>query len=349
MQVTYQCNIECKHCGPYCSPREKDWMTIDEILDLIRQAGELGAFNIVFTGGEPTLLKKDFITALRYIRDETPILLTRVVTNGKWATSYMAAYKLLKEWKEAGLVELNISCGEFHQEYVPISSVVNAFRAARDLDYKTVLMAGEFLAEGKGKYSLDDYVAALGENLLSPNLMSPYVSEWHGFSCGAAMRHGRGKDFIKEEDMILHPEEEIQSLCADVLSAITVHPNGNATACCGVMVREESLLNIGNWREQPLREMVEAANNDIVLNWIRYVGLKDMKGWLKEKDPTLQLSDKYATICDLCAELVYDKRCQELLVEHGHERIDDIIANKVAMDATLYNTEQFNYAEAMTE
>jgi hypothetical protein len=344
MQVTYQCNIECKHCGPYCGPREYEWMALDEMKDLIQQAGELGAFNVVFTGGEPTLMKKDLLTLLRYIKDETPILSTRIVTNGKWAASYLKAHQLLKQWKEAGLHEVNISCGEYHQEFVPIASVANAYRAARDLDFKTVLLAGEFLAEGKGKLSPEDFKREVGEELMTPQQMSPYTSERHGMTCGAAMNYGRGKEFLKEEDLMYFEEEDIPSLCDDVLKVITVHPNGNTTACCGIMVREESLLNIGNWREQRLRPMVEAANDDIILNWIRYVGLRDMKRWLKEKDPSLQFRDKYITICDLCAEIVYNKRCQEILIEQGHERIDDVVANKIAQDATYYDSEGFSYA-----
>ena len=342
MQVTYQCNIECKHCGPYCGPKETDWMTVEEIKDLIGQAAELGAFNVVFTGGEPTLLGKDLITILRFIKEETSIQSTRIVTNGKWATSYDRATRLLKEWKEAGLDEINISCGEYHQEFVPISSVATGFRAARDVGYSTVLLAGEFLVEGKGKISPRDFMNEVGEELLSPDLMSPYVSEHHGMSCGAAMNYGRGKHYIKEEDMMYQNEETISSLCSDVLATITVHPNGNTTACCGVMVRDESLLNIGNWREQRLRPMMEAANQDIILNWIRYLGLKDMKRWLLDKDPTIKFTDKFINICDLCAQMVYNKRCQQLLIQLGHERADDIIANKVAMDSTVY-AEQFDY------
>lgn len=336
MQVTYQCNIECKHCGPYCGPREYDWMTLDEILSLISQANELGASTVVFTGGEPTLMKKDLITVLNFIRDHTAIENTRLVTNGKWATTYDAAHRKLAELKEAGLVELNVSCGEYHQEFVPVQSVANAFLAARDLDYKTVLLAGEFLEDGKGKFTPQMFKDAIGEELLPPEMMSPYISEYHGLSCGAAMNYGRGKTELKEEDLIYQEDEAIQSLCSDVLTAITVHPNGNTTACCGIMVREESLLNIGNWREQQLRPMLEAAHNDIILNWIRYVGLKDMKQWLLEKDPTLQFKDKFINICDLCAQIVYNKRAQELLINHGHERAGDIIANKVAQDATIY-------------
>ncbi|HZN12283.1 MAG TPA: radical SAM protein [Blastocatellia bacterium] len=344
MQVTYQCNIECKHCGPFCGPREYDWMTLGEMKDLIAQAAELGALNVVFTGGEPSLLGKDLMTLLHFIRDQTPIQSTRIVTNGKWASSYQTAHRLLKEWKEAGLQEVNISCGEYHQEFVPVETVAVAYKAARDLDFVTVLLAGEFLKEGKGKFPPQVFKDAVGEELLQPDVMSPYASRCHGMSIGAAMNYGRGKDYVKEEEMVLEPEGAIPSICSDVLTAITVHPNGNTTACCGIMVREESLLNIGNWREQRLRPMLEAAHQDVVLNWIRYLGLHDMKRWLREKDPTLQFRDKYTSICDLCAELVYNKRCQELLNQYGGERADDIIANKIVMDATVYEPARFNYA-----
>lgn len=345
MQVTYQCNIECKHCGPYCGPQERDWMTLEEMKGLIRQAGELGARNVVFTGGEPTLLGKDLITLLHFIRDETPITSTRMVTNGKWATSYARARRLADSWREAGLEELNISCGEFHQEFVPIEDVATAFKASRDAGFPTVLLAGEFLKEGRGKFTPQMFAEAVGEKLMPLEVTSPYLSSCHAMSVNTAMNYGRGKEYIKEEDIVLRPEGTIPSLCSEVLTAITVHPNGNTTACCGVMMREESLLNIGNWREEPLRPMLEAAHQDIILNWIRYVGLHDMKRWLKEKDPALQFRDKYTNICDLCAEIVYNKRCQEVLREHGHERADDIIASKVVLDATIYEPARFTYAE----
>src|SRR5439155_19620534 len=112
----YQCNIECGHCGPYCGPAERDWMTVDEIKDLISQAGVLGVTNVVFTGGEPTLLGPRLTDVLRFIRDETSIRSTRLVTNAAWAKTPAAAMERLRVWRDAGLEELNVSCGEYHQE-----------------------------------------------------------------------------------------------------------------------------------------------------------------------------------------------------------------------------------------
>jgi MoaA/NifB/PqqE/SkfB family radical SAM enzyme len=114
MQVTYQCNIACKHCGPYCAPDQKEWMTLPEMKDLIQQASELGVRNVVFTGGEPSLLGDDLPVLLHYLHDELGIPFSRIVTNGKFATSYDKAHRIFKKWRDAGLAEVNISCGEFH-------------------------------------------------------------------------------------------------------------------------------------------------------------------------------------------------------------------------------------------
>jgi hypothetical protein len=197
----------------------------------------------------------------------------------------------------------------------------------------TVLLAGEFLKEGHGQFTPQMYEEAVGERLMSPDDISPYASRCLGMSQSPAMPYGRGKDYIKPHQLQMAEEAKVPSLCRDVLTVITVHPNGNTTACCGIMVRDESLLNIGDWRQSRLKEIVTAANQDIVLNWIRYLGLKDMKDWLKAKDPTLQFRDQYQNICDLCAEIVYNPRCQEILIKEGAERRDDILVNKVAIDA----------------
>lgn len=244
------------------------------------------------------------------------------------------------------LDELNVSCGEYHQEFVPLASVANAYRAAVDLDYKTVLLAGEFLAEGKGRWTPKDFWAAVGEELLPPDLQSPFVNFRHGMSCGAAMCSGRGEHFIKREDVISAPLSQIKSRCSDVLTAITAHPNGNLTACCGVMVREDSLLTIGNWRKSSLKTILEAADQDVILNWIKYVGLKDMRQWLQAKDPSLHFRDTYTNICDLCQELMYNDRCQELLVAHAAERQRDVVTHRLAVEVAAGSDGTFRYGPA---
>ena len=324
-------------------------MTPDEIRDLVRQAADLGAHNVVFTGGEPTLLGKELPVLLRFIRDEAGIASTRLVTNGLWATSYAVARRLLAGWQEAGLVELNISCGEYHQEFVPLERVVHAWRAARDLDYATVLLAGEFTADGQGRTTPDVIRRAIGEPLPPPELASPFARRVRGLSCGAAMNYGRGLKELSPALLRHQSEERIPSRCTDLLSAITCHPHGRVTACCGIMVRDDSLLTIGDWRQERLRPLLEAAHDDLILNWIRYLGLKDMKAWLRRKDPSLAQRTEYISICDLCADLIYDPRSRAILLEHGEERRGDILAARLALQATVDEPERFTYAVAMSE
>jgi molybdenum cofactor biosynthesis enzyme MoaA len=127
--VTYQCNIECKHCGLSCSPQNDEWMSMDEMKNIAVQASGLGVTCIALTGGEPTLIKHEHLcNYFRFIKKETSISNIRIVTNGHWAKSYDKAYSILKEWKDAGLDELNVSCGEFHQEFVPIENIGHAYK-----------------------------------------------------------------------------------------------------------------------------------------------------------------------------------------------------------------------------
>jgi hypothetical protein len=338
MQVTYQCNIACRHCGPYCGPYEKDWMTVDEIKSLIAQASEMGAKTVVFTGGEPTLLKDDLIDILRYAHGEAGIVNSRIVTNGRFATSYERAKEMMQAWQDAGLQEINISCGEYHQEFVNIEYVANAYRAASDLAFKTVLMVGEFLSNGLGKMTPDMFEKAIGRGRLpTRDQMSPFSDYKHGFDRSEAMAFGRGKHEVPCGGINYRDDSTLRTVCQDVNAVVTVHPNGNVTACCGVMVREDSLLTIGNWRQQTLREIADAAEQDIILNWVRTLGLRDMKTWLEGKRSDLNLRQSHQNMCDLCADIMYNEKCQKLLVDHAAERENAVMLAKIAADAADSN------------
>lgn len=60
--ITNQCNLNCKHCLAVNTRQAPD-MTTEELLDIIRQIGELKIFNVAIFGGEP-LMRKDFFSIL---------------------------------------------------------------------------------------------------------------------------------------------------------------------------------------------------------------------------------------------------------------------------------------------
>lgn len=304
-------------------------MTEEEMKSLIRQADALGTHNVVFTGGEPTLLGPVLPQMLRFVRRDTGIRFTRIVTNAHWATSYERAREILGEWQEAGLDELNLSTGEYHQRGVPLDRVAHAYNAAIELDFPTVTINVELLVEGKGLFSKERLTGLLQKPLLGLDEQSYFTRRHHGVRYGSVMRFGRGKS-IPEDSVCTSPEESLIHTCEHVLKAIAMQPDGSVTACCGVMVREPSLLTIGNWREDRLEDIMIAAQSDLVLNWIRHVGLIDMKKWLRGKDSSIAFRDHYTNLCDLCAEIVMNPTCEALLLASAEEQQGHIIANRIA-------------------
>ncbi len=339
--VTHQCNIECKHCGLNCSPREKDWMSMDEMKDIAVQASDLGAKSIVLSGGEPTLIKhEELCNYFRFVKKETSIVNIRIVTNGHWAKSYERAYSILRDWKNAGLDELNVSCGEFHQEFVPIENIVYAYKAGCDLNFATVLFAGEFTkSKRNGKVTPYDFEKALGCRIIQQSQSSPFISKKHGMTCSSAVFYGRGYKYIKPEEIPPVEYGNIPNTCKNTISTLSLHPNGNVTFCCGVGARDVNFLSIGNWRKEKLQHISTRANDDLFANIIRFYGLKSLKEKLMETHPEIGLTHKpnYVSICELCFELFTNKKVLNYLNKNGLELEEELITKKIMSLSTIYS------------
>jgi radical SAM protein with 4Fe4S-binding SPASM domain len=52
-EITYACNMRCKHCGSSCGEPLKDELSNDEVLKLCDDLGELGVERLTLSGGEP--------------------------------------------------------------------------------------------------------------------------------------------------------------------------------------------------------------------------------------------------------------------------------------------------------
>jgi MoaA/NifB/PqqE/SkfB family radical SAM enzyme len=340
--VTYQCNIECKHCGLSCSPRNKEWMTMDEMRNIAIQASDLGAKSIILTGGEPTLIKhEELCNYFRFIKKETSINNIRIVTNGHWAKSFDKAYAVLKEWKESGLDELNVSCGEFHQEYVPVENIGNAYKAGCDLEYITVLLAGEFTkSKRKGKLTPYEFEKVLDSRIVQHHEVSPFVTRKHAMTCNSAVCYGRGNQFILPEDIPPVKYENLPNTCKDTISTLSLHPDGNVTICCSVGVRGLSFLSIGNWRDERLKKISTRANDDFLSNLIRFYGLKALKEKLMATRPEAGLCHRlyYTGVCELCFELFTNEKIRDYLNTDGLKELEDeLVTRKIMHLSTIYS------------
>ena len=139
---SYRCTAECKHCCFNSNPRIKERLSLDEILAFIESAAKYRQLQmVVFSGGECFLLGDDLNAAIRFSKSKG--LRTRCVTNGYWAKSLDGGRDRLKQLKEDGLDEVNISTGDFHQQHVKANTIVNAACLSVEVGIENTLIVVE--------------------------------------------------------------------------------------------------------------------------------------------------------------------------------------------------------------
>ncbi|MBD1559709.1 GTP 3',8-cyclase MoaA [Vibrio sp. S9_S30] len=118
LSVTDVCNFKCTYCLPdgYQHPsgqRNSSFLTLPEIRRVVHAFASCGTDKVRITGGEPSL-RKDFTDIIHEVASTQGIHKVATTTNG------YRMEKLVGEWKEAGLTNINVSVDSldprmFHQ------------------------------------------------------------------------------------------------------------------------------------------------------------------------------------------------------------------------------------------
>ncbi len=192
--VTYACNLKCKHCYANAGVPLEDELTTEEAKQTIDKLDHASVPIIAFSGGEP-LVRKDFLELAKYTHDKG--IYVAVATNGTLITKSKA-----REMKEAGIqftqISLDGASAKTHDNFRGIEGVyektiqgikncvnegffVNIATTATKYNYKEVpkimdlceelgvnwLMAYNFVPTGRGKFiSENDLTPAEREQVL---------------------------------------------------------------------------------------------------------------------------------------------------------------------------------------
>ena len=115
ISVTDRCNLRCIYCRPTEIDFNKNILTYEEIIMIVKVGAKLGIKKVRLTGGEP-LVRKNIhflINQLKHIKGIKEINLT---TNGVLLGKYA------KQLKEAGLCRVNVSLDTLkHERYKNIT------------------------------------------------------------------------------------------------------------------------------------------------------------------------------------------------------------------------------------
>ncbi|WP_428815571.1 radical SAM protein [Lactococcus lactis] len=136
--TTYKCTAHCKDCCFDCSPQESDTLTLEEIKLFIDEISKMNSIkSIVWTGGECSTLGKKLSEGIAYAKSKGKV--SQIVSNASWSKGIEKDKKYLSKLKENGLIEINVSTGDNHQQFVPIEKVLSVIEAAVSIGLRALI------------------------------------------------------------------------------------------------------------------------------------------------------------------------------------------------------------------
>lgn len=317
---TYQCTAACTQCCFESSPKVTGRLTGDQILSRISEAKAQfqGLKLVVFSGGEAFLLKEDLFAAVAHASSLD--LYTRIVSNGSWAKSIEHALLVADKLKKAGITEINISTGVDHQEWVPLTSVINAAFA---LMKKGIPVLVTVEADSKTSDCLKQLAAhpVIRDGLRTKTLRLQGNS-WMPFHADA------------EEREVPDVRKELRSGCKQIFESLVVTPHDNLSACCGLTLEHIPEMRLGKNDGTNMSALYASQLDDFLKYWIYMDGPYSIIERLAGPGKDEYLSD-VVHICQACAILHKTPALRTLMAENFEDYVPEVLSRFAISQAEL--------------
>lgn len=270
---TNKCNIACRHC--FLGKQEKAFHMSDDLLvGILRQSKKIGISKISFSGGEPLLFWKNISMILE--RESTDGIKISFSTNAMWASSQQIANEMCKHMRVIGITQLEVSCDEYHQEFVPIQNVYNLIEAANKWDIQTKIV----MSVTDDLRYLNLYANLLKHNLTPKQIITQRVA-------------GYGNAKENSIDTPLDAEQFRNIKCGQIMNPCVTY-NGDMYACCGpcVVSDQKNPLYVANLSKIDLASAIDAMRQSTRVSKIYTDGPGSLIECKKIKN--------CSSLCDLC-------------------------------------------------
>ena len=276
ISLTDKCNARCRMCSLCCSPEGKYLLDKDKVKDCILQASKISSIKkIGFTGGEVFLFYDILLECMLYAKNLG--LHSTVKTNAFWAKDFKTAREKLSKLADAGLIAMEISTDEFHQEYVPFEYALNAANAAQSSGINSELCV----------IKTDKWYGCIDKAGQSSYGIS--------FKIFQLVNAGRCKE---NENICIEKIQSLNLSCPRSVQQATVMYTGDIYNCCGHCSVETDLLRLGNIETDSLAEVIEKQDKNAFLfllkhksfDWFIYLATK--LGY--------EVPEKVSSVCELC-------------------------------------------------
>lgn len=322
--ITYRCTISCAHCVVNAGPHRKDEMALEDAREWIGQVWRYRdghVTNIAITGGEP-------FYNMRKLRDISALasqseLAVSVVTNAFWAATVDSAMESLRQLPAVKF--LSISTDIHHLEHIPFERVRNAVKAAKELGLAcSIAICTASESEERFRRIRDQALEIADEANVRTAITFPV---------------GRARQIRGSLGYAISSEPS-PSACS-MSGTPVIFPDGNVIGCIGPImdIRSPHPLFLGNLRKEPLAEILERAESNMILHANRVWGPQIMLDWLREYGLDGDLPEEFIenSICDICHQLFTRPHILEALEDISKNRH---LATKVAYGRVYYLQEE---------
>lgn len=327
--TTNGCTAKCAHCLMNCAPGKKEKLSFEQIRKAIDQLKKdfSNIHLITFTGGEPTLLGEDLIRAIRYCTLNS--YNTKIVTNAHWATSLERAKKYIKELRDVGLTELDFSVDDFHEPFVPLKNIKNAWEACKGAGFTSVVIAN---SHGKKNKITPAYIQKfLGEKIATDtaefNVDATPNEDGSTYLIHEAslQKSGRAVEQLNEKKYIdIGDRDNLSCCCPWICNDPVLSPIGHIWACCGIHADNNPILDLGNMAKESIKSILNRASDNIILNALHYLGPVKVCKFV-ESHSDIRFNGKFYTVCELCGILTTNKEAIKVIRKNYEELVPLIL------------------------
>jgi MoaA/NifB/PqqE/SkfB family radical SAM enzyme len=335
---TYRCTAACENCcfgsNPYMTKR----LDLGDILAFIEESARYPSCKlVVFSGGECFLLGDELVTAVEYATSLG--FSTRCVTNGYWAKSLRHGRRRLSTLVEAGLKELNVSTGDYHQRWVAQNTVVNAACLSVEAGLRSTVVMVELQKERRVT------AASVGADARVRELLADETAHFQLIESPWMPMNAEDHIPQSDEQLLSRRTLHLRGGCDSVLRNLVVTPERRFGFCCGLTRERIPELNAA-WDGGTLDDLLEAGSRDFMKIWLHVDGPERILAWAASKDPRIEWENRYAHHCHACLALYTDPLVREAIRAHHRERVEDVLARYVA-ELRTQQAESTDFATAV--
>jgi MoaA/NifB/PqqE/SkfB family radical SAM enzyme len=312
LMYTRTCPLVCEHCITESSPHVKDHMPFHQAFDYLHVIRDFCP-QLCFSGGEPFIYYRDMVTLTQEAKSLG--LRVSVVTGAGWVRKETQTRMMVKTLADAGLVKLGISWDKYHEKFSSRDNAVMLAKIATDLGLQVeIRIVRSRIHTEDWREIFVDLPVEIHEIQIVP----------------------LGRAASLEPTHFSSTDEKPRGMCGVVLSPV-IEPNGNVYACCGPSryCRKPSPLFLGNAVSEPLREILERALNDPILEIIYNLGPYGLYQLLKDHSvgrERFKPRSNYKDICELCLDITNDPE----IVDAVRQRVSELDAQRLIAAARLW-------------